>query len=75
MLQTYGQRQPQCSRRKLGQGVSRYRDFISRGREASEPQAGNSMQVTHLFDPHSYRPEFESPTDAPEETKLSELKS
>jgi len=32
------------------------------------------MWVTHLDDPDGYRVEFESPTDVPEETKLSDLK-
>ena len=31
--------------------------------------------VTQLFDPDGYRLEFERPTETPEETKLSELKS
>jgi lactoylglutathione lyase len=69
---------------KLGEGVSLcfesrdavalYREFTSRGVEASEPQVGNSMWVTCLSDPDGYRLEFHSPTDTPEETKLSELK-
>jgi lactoylglutathione lyase len=54
--------------------VALYREFIYRGVEASEPSVGNSMWVTGLSDPDGYRLEFESPTDAPEETKLSELK-
>ena len=68
---------------KLGEGVSLafqcndavalYREFISRGLEASEPQVGNSMWVACLSDPDGYRLEFESPTDTPEETKLSDL--
>jgi hypothetical protein len=33
------------------------------------------MWVTHLLDPDGYRVESESPTDTPEETRLSELKS
>ena len=87
MLQTYMKEEAHAwtPAGKLGEGVSLafqcedalvlYRDFISRGLEASEPQVGNSMWVTHLFDPDGYRLEFESPTDTPEETKLSELKS
>jgi len=68
---------------KLGEGVSLefqcldavalYREFISRGLAASEPQVGNSMWVTNLCDPDGYQLGFESPTDTPEETKLSEL--
>jgi len=87
MLQTYRKEEPHaCTPTgRLGQGVALafqcedalalYRDFISRGLEASEPQVGNSMWVTHLFDPDGYCLEFESPTDTPEETKLSELQS
>lgn len=68
---------------KLGEGVSLefqcldavalYREFISRGLAASEPQVGNSMWVTSLCDPDGYHLGFESPTDTPEDTKLSEL--
>jgi len=70
---------------KLGEGVSLefqchdavalYREFISRGLAASEPQVGNAMWTTGLTDPDGYRLGFESPTDTPEETKLSELKN
>jgi len=68
---------------KIGAGVSLafqcqdaialYREFTSRGLEASEPQVGNSLWVTLLTDPDGYRLEFASPTGIPEETKLSEL--
>lgn len=67
---------------KLGQGVSiwfqcidaiaLYHEFRSRGIEASEPQVGNGLWDTMLTDPDGYRLHFESPTDVPEETKLSE---
>jgi len=70
---------------KLGQGVSLnficedaiaiYREVTSRGIEASEPQVGNNMWVTSVTDPDGYRLFFESATDVPEETKLSEIKS
>jgi lactoylglutathione lyase len=70
---------------KLGEGVSLefqcqdaialYREFISRGLAASEPQVGNAMWVTSLSDPDGYHLGFESLTDAPEDTKLSDLKS
>jgi lactoylglutathione lyase len=52
-----------------------YREVTSRGVQAAEPFVGNSMWVTMLSDPDGYRLEFQSPTDVPEETKLSELKS
>ena len=68
---------------KLGQGVSLcfqcedaiaiYHDVRSRGIEASEPQVGNGLWDTVLTDPDGYRLHFESPTDVPEETKLSEV--
>jgi len=55
--------------------VALYRDFTLRGLALSEPQVGNSMWVTCLTDPDGYRLEFESPTNVPEETKLSELEA
>ncbi len=67
----------------LGQGVSvcfqcedavaLYREFRSRGIEAQEPFVGNSMWVTCFSDPDGYKLDFESTTDVPEETKLSEV--
>lgn len=70
---------------KLGQGFSLYfmcndaiaiyREVTARGIEASEPQVGNAMWVTSLIDPDGYRLAFESLTDVPEETKLSEVNS
>lgn len=70
---------------KLGQGVSLvftcedavaiYREVTSRGLQASEPEVGNAMWVTSLSDPDGYRIDFESATDTPEDTKLSEVKS
>jgi hypothetical protein len=67
---------------KLGAGVSiwfqcedaiaLYRGFVSRGIHASEPQVGNGLWDTALNDPDGYRLHFESPTDVPEETTLSE---
>lgn len=50
-----------------------YHEVKSRGIEASEPQVGNGMWVTGLSDPDGYRLFFESPTDTPEETRLSEV--
>jgi len=87
MLQEYvkeghGGRRPEGV---LGQGVSLsfqcedalalYREFRTSGLEPSEPFVGNSMWVTSLSDPDGYRVEFESPTDVPEETKLSEFEA
>jgi lactoylglutathione lyase len=68
---------------KLGEGVSIvftcedaiaiFREVASRGIEASEPQVLNHLWATTLSDPDGYRIEFESPTDTPEDTKLSEV--
>jgi len=41
--------------------------------KASEPQVLNHLWATTLSDPDGYRIEFESPTDVPEDTKLSEI--
>jgi lactoylglutathione lyase len=70
---------------KVGSGVSLcfickdaiayYHELQSRGIESTEPQVGNSMWEISLMDPDGYNLTFESSTDVPEETKLSELKS
>ena len=67
---------------KLGQGVSIcfvcedalaiYRDIKSRGIESKTPFVGNAMWVVSVTDPDGYRLDFESSTDVPEETVLSE---
>jgi lactoylglutathione lyase len=66
----------------LGQGVSIcfmctdaiaiYRAALERGLAASRPFVGNGLWVTSLTDPDGYRLDFESPTDAEEETTLAE---
>jgi lactoylglutathione lyase len=68
---------------KLGEGMSLYficedavaiyKEVLSRGIEASEPQVGNGMWVTGMKDPDGYEVFFESLTDTPEETRLSEV--
>ena len=50
-----------------------YREFTSRGISVDEPFVGNGLWVAGVSDPDGYRLEFESPTDVPEETKLSEI--
>jgi lactoylglutathione lyase len=55
--------------------IALYHEFRSRGIEASEPQVGNGLWDTMLSDPDGYRLHFESPTDVPEETTLSEWQS
>jgi len=67
---------------KVGEGVSIYficedalaiyREVTSRGIKASRPFVGNGMWVTSLSDPDGYRIEFESHTNVPEETVLSD---
>lgn len=67
---------------KLGVGVSicfictdalaLYREFKAQGVTASRPFVGNGLWVTSVTDPDGYRLEFESPTDAPEESEYSE---
>ncbi len=49
-----------------------YREFKSRGADASTPFVGNGMWVTGVKDPDGYRLEFESETETPEETLFSE---
>ena len=78
MLQEY--REAFLPEDKLGVGVSvcficddalaLYREFISRGIPASKPFVGNSMWVVSLTDPNGYRVDFESYTDAPEESEF-----
>ena len=67
---------------KLGVGVSIcftcsdalaiYREVTSRGIQAARPFVGNGMWVTSVSDPDGYRIDFESVTDVPEETVLSD---
>ena len=62
----------------LGQGVSVcfmcadaiaiYHDLIARGVAAKRPFVGNGLWVTSVKDPDGYRLDFESPTNAPEES-------
>lgn len=49
-----------------------YREVKARGLDPSRPFVGNGLWVTSLIDPDGYRIDFESPTDVPEETVLSE---
>jgi lactoylglutathione lyase len=67
---------------KLGVGVSVcftckdalsiYREIKSRGIQTERPFVGNAMWVVGVTDPDGYKLFFESPTDVPEETELSE---
>lgn len=50
-----------------------YREFKSRGIQTRKrPYVGNRLWVVPVTDPDGYRMEFESPTDAPEESELEE---
>ena len=84
MLQNCGQKiaDSMPAGAKLGQGASLwfqcedaialYHEFRARSIEASEPQVGNGLWDTVLNDPDGYKLHFESPTEVPEETTLSE---
>jgi lactoylglutathione lyase len=84
MLQEFKKDDPRFSGQegKLGRGVSIcfvckdalaiYREARSRSVDASRPFVGNSMWVTSVWDPDGYRVDFESYTDAPEESVLPE---
>ncbi len=83
MLQEYGSNHPLAqSAGNLGEGVSvcfqckdalaLYREFTARSLAPQEPFVGNHMWIVILSDPDGYKLDFESPTDAPEETTLSE---
>ncbi len=47
-----------------------YHAITQRGLPASRPFVGNGMWVTGVVDPDGYKLEFESPTDAPEDSEL-----
>jgi uncharacterized glyoxalase superfamily protein PhnB len=49
-----------------------YREFKSRGIKTGNPTVGNRLWVVPVSDPDGYRLEFNSPTDAPEESELEE---
>jgi catechol 2,3-dioxygenase-like lactoylglutathione lyase family enzyme len=50
-----------------------YREFKLRGLETRRrPFVGNRLWVVPVTDPDGYRLEFESPTEAPEESELEE---
>ena len=80
MLQEFWKEGPHATvpRDPLGVGVSIcflcedalaiYNETRSRGIEASRPFVGNGMWVTSMTDPDGYRLDFESYTDAPEES-------
>ena len=67
---------------RLGEGVSVcfqcsdalsiYHAAAARGIKAKRPFVGNAMWVVAFSDPDGYKIDFESPTDAPEETEYAE---
>jgi hypothetical protein len=69
---------------KLGEGVSvcfqcrdaiaLYHGFLSRNLTPKTPFVGNNMWVVQICDPDGYKLDFESPTDAPEESIYSDSK-
>ncbi len=81
MLQEFLKEGPHANRpaERLGAGVTicficedalaLYREFAARGIAASRPFVGNAMWVTSVTDPDGYRLDFESETDAPEESE------
>jgi catechol 2,3-dioxygenase-like lactoylglutathione lyase family enzyme len=84
MLQEFRKEEPPAKvpAGKPGEGVSIcficedalafYREVKARGIQASTPFVGNGMWVTSFSDPDGYRLDFESYTDAPEDTIHSE---
>lgn len=52
--------------------IALYREYKARGIAASRPFVGNGMWVTSVTDPDGYRLEYESQTDAAEESELTE---
>jgi lactoylglutathione lyase len=55
--------------------VALYREFKTRGIDVSDPQVGNGNWEIFLRDPDGYKVAFCSPTDVPEEKKLSEVEA
>lgn len=82
MLQEYRPDSPFTGQR-LGHGVAvcfqccdslaLYRQFVASGLTPRTPFVGNAMWVTAISDPDGYKLDFESPTDAPEESTSTEL--
>jgi len=48
--------------------IAIWRDALAKGLDASQPEVGNGMWVTGLDDPDGYRIEFQSVTDAAEDS-------
>jgi hypothetical protein len=54
--------------------VALYHQFVAQGVQPEEPFVGNNLWVTSVTNPDGHRLDFESPTDAPEETRLPDLR-
>ena len=52
--------------------IAIYREMKSRGLDAQRPFVGNGCWVTGIEDPDGYKLNFESVTDAPEDSVLSD---
>jgi lactoylglutathione lyase len=52
--------------------IALYKQFLAAGLKPKRPFVGNAMWVTILKDPDGYTLDFESPTDAPEESAYEE---
>jgi len=48
--------------------IAVYHEALARGLSPARPYVGNRLWVTSLVDPDGYRVDFESPTDAEEDT-------
>lgn len=76
MLQEYSPRKITAERRGLGvsvcfqckDAIALYKQFVAAGLVPKRPFVGNAMWVTTLKDPDGYNLDFESPTDAHEES-------
>lgn len=55
--------------------IAIYHEVKAKGIEVRRPFVGNRLWVTGVTDPDGYRLEFESPTDAPEESECEEENS
>jgi lactoylglutathione lyase len=85
MLQEFYKDDHNVPTEKVGVGVSIcfmcedalaiYHEVTARGIQAAEPFVGNRLWVVSLLDPDGYRIDFESDTDVPEDTLLSECEA
>ena len=82
MLQEYRPDAPFATGQTLGRGISIcfqcrdalaiYHEARTRGLDPRTPFVGNAMWVTVISDPDGYKLDFESPTEAPEESTYTE---